>query len=233
MKSWQYLHKDVMTNFLEFLNRVSKGYVLKGGTALLMCYGLDRFSEDIDLDGTDRDFFDLIERFCTQYGYEYRNAKDTASVKRAMVYYSGKEKPLKIEVSYRKAVIDTDETRIVSGILVYDINTIAVMKANAYSGRDKIRDLYDVVFIFREYGNKLDRMVLKLLRGAVEYKGIEQFDYVISEQKDDLIDSDKLCNDFLDMCSSLDLFVEAANPNRHEAYAEDEEEYDDTDDLEL
>ena len=24
---------------------------LKGGTALLLCYGLDRFSEDIDLDG--------------------------------------------------------------------------------------------------------------------------------------------------------------------------------------
>lgn len=28
-----------------------RNYVLKGGTSLLFCHGLDRFSEDIDFDG--------------------------------------------------------------------------------------------------------------------------------------------------------------------------------------
>ena len=46
----QTLHKQVMLNFLTELNQKSIDYILKGGTALFLCYGLDRFSTDIDLD---------------------------------------------------------------------------------------------------------------------------------------------------------------------------------------
>ena len=58
------------------------------------------------------------------------------------------EKPLKIEVSYRNQQISERDWQIVGGIKVYSIDALARMKANAYNGPDKIRDLYDLSFIF-------------------------------------------------------------------------------------
>jgi predicted nucleotidyltransferase component of viral defense system len=39
-----------MVSYLLLLNKRTDQFILKGGTALARCYGLDRFSEDIDLD---------------------------------------------------------------------------------------------------------------------------------------------------------------------------------------
>ena len=55
------LHKTVITNFLAFLNKSSDQFVLKGGTSLMMCYGLNRFSEDIDLDANHKFQFFKIQ----------------------------------------------------------------------------------------------------------------------------------------------------------------------------
>ena len=46
-------HLEIIKEFLNTLsqnNYAKDNFTLKGGTALLMCYGLDRFSTDIDLD---------------------------------------------------------------------------------------------------------------------------------------------------------------------------------------
>lgn len=42
---WQQDHKDVIHQFLKQMNTVSSSFILKGGTALMECYGLDRFSK--------------------------------------------------------------------------------------------------------------------------------------------------------------------------------------------
>ena len=67
-------------------------FVLKGGTALMECYGLDRFSEDIDLDSLRSNvpssrFFGIIDSICSNEGYTWRKAKDTSTVRRAFVDY--------------------------------------------------------------------------------------------------------------------------------------------------
>ncbi len=60
-------HKEVMSEFLQYLNIKNDRYVLKGGTALMMCYELDRFSEGIDLDSTDsRSIKKIVESFCNE-----------------------------------------------------------------------------------------------------------------------------------------------------------------------
>ena len=65
------LHKTVITNFLAFLNKSSDQFVLKGGTSLMMCYGLNRFSEDIDLDANHKfQFFKIVEQFCQRQIFE-------------------------------------------------------------------------------------------------------------------------------------------------------------------
>jgi predicted nucleotidyltransferase component of viral defense system len=215
-EDWRVRHGEVISEFMRTLNAQSRDYVLKGGTALYLCYQLDRFSEDIDLDGRAKGMAALVERFCQDRGYTFRVAKDTDTVERCMVNYGNAEKPLKIEVSYRRKEIGEEETDTVNGILVYKIEPLCIMKVNAYTHRDKIRDLYDVTFICGRYYNQLSPQAVSLLRSAVEYKGIEQFDYIIQNQQDDLIDNEKLSEDFLGMYDRLGLLADRDEPDEGE-----------------
>ena len=68
MKRWQTEHKKTIDGFLKYLNEASEAFVLKGGTALLICYGLDRLSEDIYLDGKDTGIESIVSSFCEDNG---------------------------------------------------------------------------------------------------------------------------------------------------------------------
>ena len=72
----------------------------------------------------------------------------TATVKRYMINFGNSGKPLKVEVSYRKKSISPDEVVTIGGIAVYNIGSLCVMKASAYAGRDKIRDLSLIPVLF-------------------------------------------------------------------------------------
>lgn len=226
---WREPHGYVIEAFLEYLNTHSDRYILKGGTALMMCYNLDRFSEDIDLNSTDqRNISKIIHGFCTELGYDYRTAKDTNTVKRFFINYGNTQKPLKIEVSYRERNIDEDDCLKINGIMVYNINTLCLMKGAAYQARDKLRDLYDVCFICNNYWNELNPFVIKQLKINVGIKGVEQFDYIVSTQEDELIDNDKLADDFLEMFDRLDLLIsdkdrETISTTEYNGYTDNEE----------
>ena len=207
--TWREKHYKVISDFLSYLNKKTDDYILKGGTSLLACYNLDRFSEDIDLDGkSNRNIKKIVDEFCKISDYTYRIARDTDTVKRFMINYGSNERPLKIEVSYRRKNIKEDEITKINGINVYTINEICLMKASAYSGRDKIRDLYDICFICNNYWDELSEDVKSFIRVAVEYKGIEQFEYIIKDQKDELIDNEKLEEDFLKMYDKLGILAD-------------------------
>jgi predicted nucleotidyltransferase component of viral defense system len=79
---------------------------LKGGTALLFCYGLDRFSEDLDFDGSKK--LNLESRLRASLArvtkhHDIRIAKDTDTVQRYKILYHTVEGAgnLKVETSYR------------------------------------------------------------------------------------------------------------------------------------
>lgn len=206
-KSWRVKHIEVIHLFLNYLNNLTGDFVLKGGTALMLCYGLDRFSEDIDLDGTNRSIGDIVSDFCTKERFSYRVAKDTDTVKRFMINYGNVGKPLKVEVSFRKKMISKEEIVTINGIVVYTVDILCAMKANAYAGRDMIRDLYDLSFICNRYWDVLSDVSKAVVRNAVGHKGIEQFDFVLKYQEDDIIDKDKLESDFLEMYDKLGLLT--------------------------
>lgn len=207
MENWQEQHRVIIDSFLKNLNSITDEFVLKGGTALLKCYGLDRFSEDIDLDSESKDIIEIVDAFCQNNDYEYRVAKNTDTVKRCMIHYGG-QKPLKIEVSYRRREIPNEETEIINGIRVYNIDRLASMKASAYMSRDRIRDLYDVSFIVNHYFDELSEPVKNLLRDAIAHKGLEQFDYLVYSQKDDLIDDSALAESFLKAIDKLGILLD-------------------------
>ena len=227
---WRDNHRVIIDNFLRFLNNKSDDFVLKGGTALLTCYNLDRFSEDIDLDGkNNRNITKIVDDFCNINGYSYTMPKDTDTTKRFMINYNNDTKKLKVEVSYRRTNIKETEYTKINNILVYNINELCLMKAMAYSGRDKIRDLYDICFICNNYWDKLSDNVKDTIRVAIEYKGLEQFEYIVKDQKDELINNDVLEDEFLKLYDKLGLLSEEAEDNyifNEESSDEDEEEED-------
>lgn len=230
MRDWKEWHGEVISAFLQHLNQESNQFVLKGGTALMECYHLDRFSEDIDLDGLDSEIEKHIASFCEDEGISYRVAKDTDTVKRYMIHYGNIGRPLKVEVSYRKKEIKPEEINRIHGILVYDIEALCVMKMTAYNSRDRIRDLYDITFIYNNYKEELSATLISSLQASLEYKGIEYFDYVVKQQADELIDDAKLAEDFLTMYDDLGLLYDeeedALIAEYCESQADSSEQYD-------
>jgi len=70
----------------------------------MMCYGLDRFSEDIDLDMLSSDktvMQNILQKYCSKTGYTFRTAKQTNTAERYILHYDDTQ-TLKIEVSHRK-----------------------------------------------------------------------------------------------------------------------------------
>jgi predicted nucleotidyltransferase component of viral defense system len=219
VNDWRQPHRAIMEEFLAYLNDRTENFVLKGGTALLLCYQLDRFSEDIDLDGEEKSLLQFVQGFCTASGFSYRTAKDSPIVQRCLLNYGDAEKPLRIEASYRRREIPAEETMKINGIRVYGVDALCVMKSIAYAGRDKIRDLYDLVFICNRYFEQLSPQTVSLLRNSLEYKGIEQFDYIMREQKDELIDGEALAANFLEMYDRIGLLTaKDAEPNNEEGF---------------
>lgn len=199
MEEWQVKHRDVMKSFLNELNKQTNDLILKGGTALMFGYGLTRFSEDIDLDGTSRHnskLKNVVEVFCNNNGYSYRIGKDTLTVERYFIHYGNVRKPLKIESSYREHDKSFKHS-VINGIKIYDINSLANMKANAYLSRNKIRDMHDVSFILNTYNKYMSEQSKSVLSRAIISQGIENFDYIKNTQDDPLIDIDKLESIFL------------------------------------
>ena len=174
-----------MKNILAQVNWHTSNYILKGGTALLMCYGLTRFSEDLDFDamGTKKGLTNILDK----YGWNYRVAKDTDVAKRYIIHYGG-EKPLKIEISYRSRVFNESlYYKHSNGIIVYTISELARLKVEAFLHRDRIRDLQDLVFICKNYWNLLEDTTKNSIIDAFYINGFDYYDYISKIQQDEFI----------------------------------------------
>ena len=132
--------------------------VLKGGTALKLCYGLDRFSEDLDFDSIKPlNLEHSIEDIFIQLGknqakFRHPNitlTKKTNTVRRYRVTY-GDSVNLKIETSLRSTPDDKDIIER-NGILTYKVSVLIKQKLSALQGRTTARDLHDVVFLYEYF----------------------------------------------------------------------------------
>ena len=184
--------------------RSSQKLVLKGGTALMRSYGLNRYSEDIDLDGvssptTDkREIFRIVQSFAEKHGFSSYIKKDTETVKRVMLSYDDKCDPIKVEVSYRPISIDDSQ---IDGDS-YSVSEICIMKCASSSQREKLRDMFDRAFICINYFDELTPQAKRELYDAFKYRGLAEVE--ASVQK--LIDAgepDKL----IDLCDLDDLIM--------------------------
>lgn len=150
-------HRKLMVSILSELS--DSPVVLKGGTALMLCYGLDRFSEDLDFDSPIK--LNLASKIkngvlnaAPLLGVDVLKNTDTVTRYR-VVYMNGQDQDsLKLEISYRTPAPLSEVTKI-NGIRCASLARIIDQKLQAaYDGADprtKIRDLYDLDFIARKF----------------------------------------------------------------------------------
>ena len=137
----------------EILPLIGDNFVLKGGTALSLFYGLDRYSEDLDFDAksNNMDFTKQLKKHKNFADWNISIKKNTGVVFRAMLDYGANSHlgayPLKIEVSNRnKSLLQNNllEYSKINGVNVYGIKELINMKATAFFFFFKIRDFYDL-----------------------------------------------------------------------------------------
>ncbi|WP_163556205.1 nucleotidyl transferase AbiEii/AbiGii toxin family protein [Helicobacter suis] len=153
-------HEKLMRCVLENIQNTS--LVLKGGTGLYMCYGLNRFSEDLDFDSDKRVEIhrDIEKSIPSDIILDTINLKkDTEMAKRYLIHYLIKEKPqekhfLKIDISYKTPPFQ-NEIKVINNIKVVSIACMINNKLHtAFDGphtRTKARDLFDLHFLAKNY----------------------------------------------------------------------------------
>lgn len=138
--------------------------ILKGGTALLFAYGLDRLSVDLDFDAPYPVSIDsIVKKLKTLKDVNTVYVKkDTETVKRLTVHPKDRqaEKPIKIDISLRgKDLTQIKSIPLVGEIEVYRIEELLRQKLKALQSRSVARDIYDVAFILDRYENQIPHSV--------------------------------------------------------------------------
>ncbi|MBQ7262088.1 MAG: nucleotidyl transferase AbiEii/AbiGii toxin family protein [Synergistaceae bacterium] len=174
---------------------------MKGGTALLLTRGLDRFSEDMDFDlspGSVADLEASIRKAAKKVGIDIDRInikKDTATTKRYMVHYDVASTedvtPLKIECSMRHP-IDHRSVEMIDGIRTYSISRMMDLKTDAFTHRTRGRDIYDLAFLMERYPSEMREATLDRIEEHVRDRGID----FLSDQFDQERQRDKLLSAF-------------------------------------
>jgi predicted nucleotidyltransferase component of viral defense system len=188
------LHVDIMRAIARELHDIPM--VLKGGTALLLCYGLDRFSEDLDFDAPKKfNIAGRVEKILSQKakGHGIRTVKDTETVQRLKAHYTGltSDRLLKIETSFRTPPTE-EQTTVIDGIRTYSVGTLIAQKINALEHRTAARDLYDIAFLTRQYAEKFStESIQKLGELMADVNAVEQRFHEAFEE-DEILDASRL-----------------------------------------
>jgi predicted nucleotidyltransferase component of viral defense system len=188
------LHVDIMRAIARDFHDIPM--VLKGGTALLLCYGLDRFSEDLDFDAPKKfNIAGRVEKILSQKAksHSVRTVKDTETVQRLKAHYTGitGDRLLKIETSFRSPASE-DETTVIDGIRTYSIQALIEQKINAFEHRTAARDLYDISFLTRQYANHFSQAsIRKLAELTADIDTVEQR-FQEAFEEDEILDASRL-----------------------------------------
>lgn len=179
-------HQQIMQAICEVIHDEGKPLVLKGGTALLLGYDLQRFSEDLDFDLTAPLKGHLnVESICRaaikklagrgiQVGIaNFYEPKKTETTHRCRPMFSRKDGqpsfPIKIEIS-RRTIPDPGTITTINGITIYSISEIARLKLLAAREdeskpyRTAARDLHDLAFIAARWSPELPAELIDQLQ---------------------------------------------------------------------
>jgi len=196
--------KDYFQNIILFISyqAYGKDIVFKGGTALKKCFGLNRFSEDLDftcLNKVDiKKIEDGLKRFRIEFeleSKEYENGLKITLRLKGPLYIGIRQSLCKfiIDFSYRENVILKPEIKTIGRFLeeipAFDVfvmqeEEILAEKIRAIMTRSKARDIYDLWFLLKkgvEFDSKLVKEKLKYYKQQWNFK---EFSSKVKMRKD-------------------------------------------------
>lgn len=220
LESYQKARIEIIKKVLCALN---DNFVLKGATALSLYYGLNRYSEDIDLDAKSNNInvAKLLKANKNFKDYNITIKKDTDTVFRAMLDYGRQSHlgnyPLKIKVSSRNKTFLQQGVLTytnIGGVNVYNISELIDMKIAAFNDRDKVRDLYDLNFLLNKYFEHFDHKQLWQINERIAYCGANELNILLFDEvkKHKLISNDSL--DLNNFTQNFQVKIESLLNNR-------------------
>ncbi|MDR3169260.1 MAG: nucleotidyl transferase AbiEii/AbiGii toxin family protein [Candidatus Peribacteria bacterium] len=149
-------HEKYMRTILKsiFSDEIGEFLAFKGGTLAYFCFGLDRFSTDIDIDVLDLNQEQLIlERMRTlllDIG-ETKNETLGKNLHRRIFRYDERSMNIKVELNKRNLNNNDYEFQTIEGVSLRCMTreTAVANKLLALSERFYNRDMYDVYYFFK------------------------------------------------------------------------------------
>jgi len=185
IKNIGHAEKDYFQNILLFIIYQNFGneIVFKGGTALSKCYGLNRFSEDLDFTCKNEFNFEAIERGLKRFKLDFEVKEEKFERSNSFIikingplYNGNKNSKCKIildcslreEVSIKPLIKNIG--RFLEEIPSFDVyvmsqEEILAEKIRAIITRNKARDLYDLYYLIQS-NTKLNK---ELIEKKLEY----------------------------------------------------------------
>jgi predicted nucleotidyltransferase component of viral defense system len=160
-------HEEYMIKILHWLfsSPIAPYLAFKGGTLAYLCYDLDRYSTDIDLDLLDHTYeqqvIDEITSLLSRIG-EIKNTNLGRDLHRWMFRYNLQSTNIKVELNKRDLTHNQYETKMIQGVDVACMSTTSMVtnKLIALSERRYNRDLYDTYF-FRTQWYDYDEQIIQ------------------------------------------------------------------------
>lgn len=176
---------------LEVLDRLNSGkflesVVLGGGTMMRLCFGLNRFSVDLDFWIIKEIDIGKLFNELKEYLAKFYALSDSANKFNTLLFeLKSKNYPRSLKIEIRKEIKNIlTETAIAYSqyssmqVFVKTVSQTEMMrqKINAFLGRGEIRDVFDIEFLFKR-GVKLDAepKILKELLKKIE--SLDRNDY--------------------------------------------------------
>ena len=149
---------------LEVLERLNSGQFLKqlvfgGGTMLRLCFGLNRFSVDLDFwrtqDFDTKRLFEGLKEYLTQF-YSVKDSADKFYTLLFEIKSKDYPRSLKIEIRKENRKIKTEQAIAYSPyassqvlLKVVSLNDMMKSKIDAFLERKEIRDVFDIEFLLK------------------------------------------------------------------------------------
>ena len=164
--------KDYYQTLVLFVlsNKISKELIFKGGTALAKCYGLNRFSEDLDFTATEKqDYINIVKTVLEEFNITHF-IKIVEGIKNSKKYKIKIEGPLykrsvktfcsiTLDLSFREHIIQKPNIitigyhmDIIPAFDVYVLKEEEMFaeKIRAIMMRNSAKDLYDLVYLLNK-----------------------------------------------------------------------------------
>ena len=181
---------ETILKFLHYLNDADNSFILKGGAALSLLYNCPRCSDNVDLDAwpTDADILSFVSAFCSENGHKYNVNKNTATVQ-CVIIYGNIDTPLRVELSRRLTYKPVSVS--LNNIHTYTLDQLFHLKHSALLGRERVRDLFDTLWLYLNFGNLLKDQDVQDFKDTLDRRGSDWYLNLIKTQNDIYVDAEQ------------------------------------------